>query len=136
MQRLLVSVIQLAALAGVNKRTVWRDVTRGRCRPPLYIGGRALWSLERVEPWIAAHRGASAREPPPSTTSWPEYVRIEEISAMLGGVSERTLCRCMRPLRFPKPLGKPRSPKLWRTAEVLAWVEAQARLASTLDRQE
>jgi predicted DNA-binding transcriptional regulator AlpA len=76
------------------------------------------------------------RKPQPSATSWPEYVWIEEISAMGGGVSERTLCRCMRPLKFPKPLGKPRSPKLWRTAEVVAWVEAQARLASTLDRQE
>jgi predicted DNA-binding transcriptional regulator AlpA len=56
----------------------------------------------------------------------PELVRVEELAA-LTGMSERKIWRLVAERCFPAPQEKPLRPRLWRTAEVAAWLEAQER---------
>ena len=133
MERLLVTVEELAALAGVDKRTVWRDVKRGRCPRPLsHVRFKAArWSLAAVRPWIARRRGEQPGNPPPimSPAEWwaqplPELVTVEELTQLVP-LSERTIWRLVAAGEFIGPLDKPERPRLWRTADVRAWLKAK-----------
>ena len=122
-EKKLASVGELAAMGGVTARTVWRDVKRGACPAPIRVGKQAHWVIEDAEPWIAARQGRPPARTETVTMQWPELVRIEELSLMLGGLSERTLWRLTKQADFPRPLDKPLRPRLWRTADVFAWMD-------------
>ena len=133
MERLLVTVAELATLAGVDKRTVWRDVKRGRCPPPLsHLKFKAArWSLPAVRPWVARRRGQDLGKLSEivSPAEWwaqplPELVTVEELTQLLP-FSERTIWRLVAAGELIGPLEKPERPRLWRTADVRAWLKAK-----------
>jgi predicted DNA-binding transcriptional regulator AlpA len=131
--RLFGSMKEIAALAGVSKSTVQRDVRRGRCPPPIHIGSRALWSLHAARFWIAARRSRFIGKPRKTTPHFiwseqalPKFVTEEGLSQLLGS-SARTTRILIVSGDFPKPVEKPRSPMMWRTIEVAAWLRALER---------
>ena len=50
-----------AALIGISIRSLRRGVARGAIPGPLRIGGRSIWSVERLRQWFDA--GGLAIEP-------------------------------------------------------------------------
>ena len=128
MERLLVKVEELARLGGVTTRTVWRDVKRGLLPPPLPAAlGSAHWHVADAERWLAGRQGRTVDE------AWlaallgrqeqqplRETATVEELAAMTD-ISERVIWRLVARGAFPKPLPKPLRPRLWRTADVVAW---------------
>jgi predicted DNA-binding transcriptional regulator AlpA len=131
--KLFCSVGEIAALAGVSKRTVWRDVERGVCSRPIHIGAQACWSLHAAMPWIAMRRRPANGKPlmPIPKSTWsdralPEFVTYEELAHLVGS-SERTTRGLVASGDFPRPIEKPGRPRLWRTTEVVAWLQALER---------
>ena len=138
MERILVTAEELAKLGNVTKRTVWRDVKRGLLPPPLAAAlGSAHWHAAEASNrgWHGVRGGLWTKpgwlagpgrdqEPQPL----PETVTVEELAAMTD-VSETVSCGdWWLSGAFPKPLPKPLRPRLWRTADVLAWcAEGEAR---------
>jgi predicted DNA-binding transcriptional regulator AlpA len=128
MEPLLVTVKTLAEMAGISPRQVWRDVKLGACPPPVREKTKqAHWSLPQVEPWLAKRQGRTVNKPRSVVVWWarplPELVRVEQLAHMISW-SERSIWRAVACGEFPAPLAKPLRPRLWRTADVVAWAEA------------
>jgi predicted DNA-binding transcriptional regulator AlpA len=131
--KLFCSVDEIAAIAGVSRRTVWRDVKRGHCPRPLHIGAQACWSLHAARAWIANRRREAMGKPLTAipNSAWcegtlPEFVSEEELSR-LAGLSRRNTRSLVESGDFPKPVKPSERPRLWRATEVVAWLYAVAR---------
>lgn len=128
MERLLITVDELAKAGGVTTRTVWRDVQRGLLPQPLPARlGSAHWHVADAEPWMAWRQGRqvdkrrlAGLQRHQRTAALPEDASVEELAAMLD-ISERAIWRLVASGDFPKPMPKPLRPRLWRTADVVAW---------------
>jgi predicted DNA-binding transcriptional regulator AlpA len=128
MEPLLVTVKTLAEMAGISPRQIWRDVKLGACPPPVSVKTKqAHWSLQQVEPWLAKRQGRTGDKPRSVIVWWarplPELVRVEQLAHIISR-SERSIWRAVADGDFPSPLAKPLRPRLWRTADVVAWAEA------------
>ncbi len=121
---------EIAALAGVSKHTVRRDVARGLCPRPIRIGAREFWLLHSARTWIASRRSRTLGKPRKtipdylwSDQSLPEFATEADLSALLGS-SARTTRTLVSSRDFPGPVKCPGGRVLWKTAEVVAWLQA------------
>jgi predicted DNA-binding transcriptional regulator AlpA len=55
----------------------------------------------------------------------PELVRVEQLAHMISW-SERSIWRAVARKELPAPLAKPLRPRLWRTADIVSWTEAES----------
>lgn len=142
MRKLLVTVKELAEMAGVSTRQVWRAVKGQRLPRPTYNGKRAArWNYVDAKRWIARRKGQlvgcdamKAIERALAPRPWqlpfvapPKFMRIEDV-VQTTGETERTLWRMVASGTFPKPQSMPLRPRLWLTTEVLDWMDEQRRL--------
>jgi predicted DNA-binding transcriptional regulator AlpA len=135
MEQILVTVKTLAKLAGISTRQVWRDVKLGACPPPIRAKIKdAHWSVRQVEPWLAKRQGRATKRPQPIIRPLPELVTVEQLARLIG-LSERGAWRAVARRDLPAPLAKPLRPRLWRTAELVAWAEAGEREAKQRHEQ-
>jgi predicted DNA-binding transcriptional regulator AlpA len=51
----------------------------------------------------------------------PDLLTVNEVAQLIGQ-SERTIWSWTATAGFPKPLDKPRRPRLWRAAEITSWL--------------
>ena len=58
MTKVHLTIEDLAAMADISPRQVWREVKRGRLPEPTYDGdSAALWDRETAEKWVARRQG-------------------------------------------------------------------------------
>lgn len=62
-KRMLMSDIEVAALLGCSRASVWRDVDRGLLPRPIRFAGRTRWLFDEVEAAIAKQIAARDAEP-------------------------------------------------------------------------
>jgi excisionase family DNA binding protein len=143
-RRTKLTVDDLAELAGISSRQVWRDVRRGRLFKPTYgaDGARAAyWTAEQTRGWLAWREGRPlCRELAKVLTTFdparfygkfpPTFMTVEEVAIRLG-VGERTVWRWAAEGMMPRPIPGKKRPRLWRTSEVLQWA-ADSRKAKGL----
>jgi predicted DNA-binding transcriptional regulator AlpA len=137
MTKVHLTVEDLAAMAGISPRQVWREVKRGRLPAPSYDGdGAAIWDSEAAEKWVRRRQGErvcdAADSIPPQTLDpsrfWvgrlpPSRMTVEDVARELGK-SPRSVWRKVSDGTLPQPQPKPIRPRLWRTADLMPRIEA------------
>src|SRR5262245_46570400 len=108
MQRIKFNVQDLAEIAGISTRQVWRDVKTGRLPTPYINGRQAFWSAsdEDVAAWVARR---SSRLISVVTPSWSvpagNSQLVQQASGSRGQPGQRTTTAAgtIHPLRISPP---------------------------------
>jgi excisionase family DNA binding protein len=127
------TVEDLAEIAGISTRQVWRDVKAGRLPKPIYDGSdrAAHWTAKQTRSWIAWREGRPlCRELARVLTTFdpmrfygkfpPRVLTVEDVARELR-VGERTVWRWVAEGMMPRPIPGKQRPRLWLTADIVAW---------------